>query len=189
MKKFLFPALMLSVLLASCAGKVSKDDDNEDTDSDNTESNINIPDNAIKGDFDGDRTTEYLWVEFETDDEGFATTPITLRSDKPKFDGLVICNRGMGVDLYNLGELNNDGRDYLGAAMYSMSVWKTYAVYDFRSGKWKESLEPFSIWDNDEDITRVSRTPGKEGYVTIVTNDLSDPDNDFENQYSEVKLR
>ena len=177
--------------MTSCAGngyKSTTDDDGDGTLSDNSTDEIEVPENAIKGDFDGDKSTEYLWVEFETDDEGFATTPITLRSDKPKFDGLVISNGGMGANLSNLGELKNDGRDYLGVESYSMSAWESYLVFDFKSGRWRESIEPFSIYQNDDAITRVFRTPDRDGYVTIVTNDMSDSDNGFENQYQQVRL-
>ena len=146
-----------------CGSEVSED----------TENGTPIDKEIIMGDFDGDGEYENIWIEGKLDSDGMAVTPFVLKSDNPKFDGLS-WDAPYGVMLYNLGKLDNSDKDFIGAIPEAMSNWESYHVYRF-NGKWKEMIEPFSVYMESDLNGRVeqSRIPG---YVRIYENDMSSDD-------------
>lgn len=144
-----------------------------------------IPSDAIKGDFDGDGKTEYVWIEAKRGADDFPIGPLRLRSNNPRLNGYKWTNR-YGVSLINLGKLGNSNRDYLGAIPYGqMGVWMTFETLTHVSGNWKAALKPFTIWLGDENERRVVKSK-RSGYATIIYNIMNG--DDFSNHYKEVKL-
>ena len=94
-----------------------------------------------------------------------------LKSDVSKFEG-PSWDAPRCVALYNLGRLDDSGKDYLGVVWISGSMWSGYHIYRYDNG-WNEVIEPFSIYgfENIENRVCKSRIPG---YVTIYENDPSD---------------
>lgn len=160
------------------------------TDKNLTKKKSEIPDDAIRGDFDGDGQIDYLWTSAKYDSEGFAIGNITLKSDNPNINGLT-WNGGMGVLLFNLGDLNDSGRDFLGCIPYSVSNWCMYEIYGINSGKWKKVITPFTVYLGNEDTDRVKKA-NKKGYIEIKTEEMglaeTDMDSMFEPKFKIVKL-
>lgn len=145
-----------------------------------------VPKDAIRGDFDGDGSIDYLWIEGRYDSDGYATGPLKLRSDNPKLEGLK-WNSSRGVLLFNLGDLNNSNRDFLGCIPCNDSSWTVYEVYGSKNNKWVKPISPFGVWLGDEDYDRVWKS-GRKGYVVIKTNNMADPDGGFDPNTAEVKF-
>lgn len=141
--------------------------------SEESENGTPIDKEIILGDFDGDGEYENIWIEGKLGSDGMVVTPFVLKSDNSKFDGLS-WDAPYGVVLYNLGRLDNSEKDFIGAIPESMSNWESYHVYRF-NGKWKEVIEPFSIYMESDLNGRVekSRIPG---YLRIYENDMSSYD-------------
>lgn len=147
-----------------------------------------VPENAVRGDFDGDGQIDNVWIDPKYDDDGYVVDRhIKLRSDNPALEGLSWDNAPRGVVLLNLGDLNNSNRDFLGAVPCFDSTWRMFETYGFKNGKWKSVLPQFSVWTGNDDYNRVWKS-SRRGYVVISTNDMADSDGGFENTTQEVKL-
>ncbi|MDE6018696.1 MAG: hypothetical protein K2G85_07780, partial [Muribaculaceae bacterium] len=135
------------------------------------ESGFLIETEIIVGDFDGDGEYERLWIEESQDyNDSENDIPLVVRSDNPKFDGLEW--NCPSVNLYNLGNLDNSDKDYLGVILSGMSDWAGYHVFAFDNG-WYEALEPFNVYWDIEVNSRVEKSKSP-GYVTIYTDEISD---------------
>lgn len=148
---------------------------------------VQVPENAIRGDFDADGQIEHVWIEGKYDDEGYAISDMKLKSDNPKLDGINFGRVGRGVVLINVGDLNNSGRDFLGAIPYSESTWCEYFLYGFKNGKWIQPIKSFTVWLGNDDTNRVWKSDRK-GYINISCNEGETPDDAFESSYRQVKF-
>lgn len=147
---------------------------------------IKVPNNAVRGDFDGDGKIDNVWIDPKYDSDGYIIGKAYLKSDNPKLEGLS-WNATRDVILLNVGDLNNSNRDFLGAIPCYDSTWTEYKTYGFKNDKWKEAVPSFSVWIGNENIDRIWKSSRK-GFVIISYNDMSDPDNGFDNQTKEVKM-
>lgn len=145
-----------------------------------------VPNDAVRGDFDGDGKIDYIWIEAKRDSYGYLVGKAKLCSDNPKLTGLT-WEGGRGVMLLNLGDLNGTRRDFIGAIPYSMSAWCTFETYGFKDGKLKSVIPAFTIWTVNEDYLRVKRGERK-GSVIIGTNDMADTENGFDITWQSVPL-
>lgn len=148
--------------------------------------NRKVPDDAVRGDFDGDGKIDNVWVDAKYDSDGYAKGKIRLKSDNPALEGMS-WNATRDVILINVGDLNNSNRDFLGVIPCYDSTWTAFETYGYKNGKWATAVPTFSVWTGNEDFNRVWKSSRK-GYVVISTNDMSDPDGGFENTTREVKL-
>lgn len=146
-----------------------------------------VPKDAIRGDFDGDGQIDHVWISAKYDEYDFATTPLTLKSDNPKLEGLKWRSGFKGVILVNLGDLNNSHRDFLGAIPHGDSVWVSFETYGFKDLHWKKVIPSFTAWLGDDVLERVQPSSRK-GYVWIRENDMNDADDMWTSKDREVKL-
>lgn len=145
-----------------------------------------VPENTVRGDFDGDGKIDNIWTDPVYDSEGYVKGEVKLLSDNPDLEGLT-WNTPRGVILINIGDLNNSGRDFLGAIPCCDSSWTIYETYGFKNGDWIAVVPQFSIYTGNEDYNRVWKSSRK-GYVVISSNDMSDIENGYENSTREIRL-
>lgn len=146
----------------------------------------NIPEDAVRGDFDGDGEIDHLWISAKYDSEGYAITKLTLESDNPALAGYS-WNKGlMGVMLVNLGDLNHSHRDFLGAIPHAISTWCNYETLGFKDGYWKNVLPVFTVHLDLDDEKRVFPST-RRGFVTIKEN-IMGSDDPFTPSYTEMRL-
>jgi hypothetical protein len=146
-------------------------------------SGAQIPNNSIKGDFNGDGIMDDMWLE----------TIDKTEKCKIRFSGAIppiIINTCLGGSPVNEGDINDDGADEVGILpVWETSCWKGYFVYTFRDNQWVEALEPVSThciqWEKD--ILPVVKDSTRKGYVFINYSELTD--NGIEIKTKTVKLR
>lgn len=148
-----------------------------------------IPEEAIKGDFNGDGLMEYIWVSADSyDEDDYPLTPLVLHSDNTSLDGTLSwdINGLMGVILVNLGSLDGGKRDYVGMVPYAMSTWCSYSGMYWNGTEWRTAVKPFTAWTGDEEYQRIVRG-SKTGYVKILVNDQKG-DNPWAPRWKQVRL-
>lgn len=140
----------------------------------------NYPKDAVKGDFDGDGTFEYMWLEApELGDQhgecmdGECTA--FIRFNDSAIPSITVLS-AIGGELFNHGDLNGDGGDEIGVLRdWWQSVWRGYPVYGMRDGKWKSLIEitvNLNDWNNDNYVP--IKKADKPGYVYIYPNEWND---------------
>lgn len=133
----------------------------------------------IQGDFDGNGTKEYVYAKISdcTDDcDGKCDTTIYF-SDKNIKPFTISMAKG-GV-LYNLGDLNNDGKDEIGFyPNWCTSCWHSFYAYTLGKTGWKPLVDPISTHCNqwEEDKFPIKKDPKKKGNVIITTSEWKDDD-------------
>jgi hypothetical protein len=141
-----------------------------------------IPNDAIKGDFNGDGIVDYVWLEtLRDDDEGKLIsynneTTVRFSGNIPPlfFPGYI------GGDLFNRGDLNEDGTDELVIyPWWPTSYWGAYQAFSFKENQWKEILT-VPIWYDHllDGMQPITKHKTKKGYV-IVNSSYSDDDINF----------
>lgn len=140
-----------------------------------------LPEGAVKGDFDGDGTAEYVWLVppegVDADDmacKGECTS--YLRFSKAKFPAITHPNC-IGGTPTNLGDLNEDGDDEIGLLPeWFTSCWMNYFVYTYRAGQWRPLVKPFATHCNqwEDEVKPIEKDPGKKGFVVIRYTDMDD---------------
>lgn len=140
-----------------------------------------IPENATKGDYNGDGKKEYMWtvppkITDEQDCIGECTTYI--RFSDPNIPAIEIKNC-IGGEPINHGDLNKNGTDEIGLLPdWFSSCWRDYYVWTFINGKWVLAVDPFPThctqWEND--VIPIEIDPKKDGNVLIRYSELTEDD-------------
>lgn len=135
--------------------------------------------NGILGNFDGNGTKEYAYTKVSdcTDEcDGKCETTIYFSDKKikpfmvsPAYDGT----------LYNLGDLNEDGKDELGFYPgWCTSCWRSFLVYTLTKTGWKTLVPSISThcsqWEDEK--FPIKKDPKKKGYVIITSSQWDDDD-------------
>lgn len=143
---------------------------------------LKIPEDAVKGDFNGDGKPEYMWLETPqiSDSEmecvgdcisfiRFSDTSIPSISISDCIDG----------NPTNKGDLNGNGTDEIGLLpVWFTSCWRSYYVWTLKNGKWIYAVKPFQThcmqWEND--VIPIETDKKRKGNVIIRYSVLTDDD-------------
>ncbi|OCA76265.1 hypothetical protein BBI01_06115 [Chryseobacterium artocarpi] len=133
----------------------------------------------LEGDFDGNGTKEYIYVKVaDCTDECDGTCETTIYFSDKNIKPFVI-SPAKGGALYNLGDLNNDGKDDVGFyPNWCTSCWHPFYVYTLSKTGWKPMVDPISTHCNqwEEDKFPIKKDPKKKGNVIITTSEWKDDD-------------
>lgn len=141
--------------------------------------NLKLPEDAVKGDFDGDGRSEYVWLvppEVSEDMDCKDECNSYLRFSKATLPAIEQDNC-IGGTPDNLGDLNEDGGDEIGLLpQRAMGCWVGYYVYTYRAGRWKPLVGPISTYCNEWEngLKPIEKDPAKKGYVLIRYTDSAD---------------
>lgn len=133
----------------------------------------------IQGDFDGNGSKEYAYTKVsDCGDECEGKCETTIYFSDKNIKPFVI-SPAKGGTLYNLGDLNNDGKDDVGFyPNWCTSCWHPFHVYTSNKTGWKPLVSPISTHCNqwEEDKFPIKKDPEKKGNVIITTSQWKDDD-------------
>lgn len=132
----------------------------------------NYPSNAIRGDYDGDGTYEYMWVEppelGENHGDCIGECEVTIMFNDQGIAS--IKSMGIGGYVVNHGDLDNNGTDDIGyVRSWWQSVWHPYPVFGMKGSRWQTLVE-IDLNQNfleDPDYEPIRKHPAKKGYAYI----------------------
>jgi hypothetical protein len=132
-----------------------------------------IPPDAIRGDFDGDGTPEYVWLvppKIDSTGEGCVGSCISyLTSSNPALQPYAL-KQAIGGELTKFSNLGPARRDYLGILpAWFTSCWSSYYVLAYRQGAWRNAVAPFSTHCNQWEAEVIPIVPDSAhaGHVLI----------------------
>lgn len=135
--------------------------------------------NGILGDYDGNGTKEYAYSKVsDCSDECDGKCETTIYFSDKNIKSFTIAPARNG-SLYNLKDLNDDGKDDLGFYPdWCTSCWHPFYVYTDGKNGWKPLVEPIpthcSQWE--EEKFPIKKDPKKKGNVIITTSEWLDDD-------------
>lgn len=133
----------------------------------------------IQGDFDGNGTKEYVYAKVsDCSDECDGKCETTIYFSDKNIKSFVI-SPAKGGTLYNLGDLNGDGKDDIGFyPNWCTSCWHPFYVYTLSKTGWKPLVSPISTHCNqwEEDKFPIMKDPKKKGNVIITSSQWIDDD-------------
>jgi hypothetical protein len=135
-----------------------------------TKTNFKIPNDAIKGDYNGDGKIDYMWLESpQIDEENMdcvGQCNCLIKFSDPTIPSIEITDC-IGGNFYNEGDLNKNGNDEIGLTPgWFTSCWRTHHVWTFKSGAWLKVVS-FPIHCDQADGTLIEVDNNKEGHVII----------------------
>lgn len=129
-----------------------------------------LPNDSLKGDFDGVGKIETLYVTSNgCIDEKILESCICILSFSKKLPTLKIVE-SMGADLYNLGDLNGDGSDEFGYIRVWQGSWQQFHVLTYKNRKWVNLVPPFNAFLDyilDKGLIPIEKDKTKKGHVVI----------------------
>jgi len=136
---------------------------------------VNIPKDAVRGDFNGDGKLDYMWLQapkLKTGEDqmncvGECTSYIMFSDPTIASIEVASCIGGAPA---NLGDLNKNGADEIGLnPSWFTSCWSPFYVWTFKNGTWINAVEPFSTHCNqwEEGINPIEKDFNNEGNVII----------------------
>lgn len=144
---------------------------------------------GVLGDYNGDGKKEYAYSKVSdcSDDCSGKCITTVYFSDK-NLKPFTIKNAKNG-DLYNLKDLNDDGKDELGFyPNWCTSCWQSFYVYTIKKDGFKYLVDPIvthCIQWNDDNKLPIEK--GKKGYVKITTS--VSKNNDIKTVSKLIKLK
>ena len=139
-----------------------------------------IPDDAITGDFNGDKQQEFIWLKATNSDEKSMgdTSSCFMFCSNSTIPPLKV-EMCIGGNPVNLGDLNGDGADELGLLPdWWTSCWRSYFVYTLKTNRWKQAVSPINThciqWD--QNLPAIEKDSTRPGYVLIRYSELTDTD-------------
>lgn len=147
-------------------------------------------DEGLLGDFDGNGTKEYAYIKLnDCDDECDGKCESVIYFSDKKLKSFTISPAKSGT-LYNLKDLNNDGKDDIGFyPNWCTSCWHPFYVYTFRKTGWEPLVQPISThcsqWESDE--FPIKKDPKKKGYVIVSSSQFVDDDIKFVTKSLKIK--
>lgn len=154
---------------------------------------VAIPEDAVQGDFDGDGTSEYVWLvppeRDSTDYDCVGGCISYLTSSNPAWKPYPL-EPAVGGELTTLHHLGAGRRDYVGInPALLMGCWNSYYVLTYRAGGWQLGVKPFSThcdqWE--QDTIAVARDSAHAGHVLLHYTDMAA--GDFAVKTKSVPLR
>lgn len=143
---------------------------------------INIPKDAVKGDFNGDGLYEYMWLTIpKIDSDGMScisecTSYINFSDTKLPSIKVESC---IGGNPKNLGDLNNDKSDEIGLLpSWFTSCWRDYSVWTLKNNQWTYAVNPFPTHCNqwEQDVNPIEIDNNNKGHVIIRYSEHSEED-------------
>ena len=142
-----------------------------------------IPDQAIKGDYDGDGSYEYMWVESPelnragNDCIGGCTSYIRFNDN---LIPSISVQMSIDLSLINHGDLNEDGADEIGVLpIWFSSNWKQFKVYSKKNGNWSKVIQFTTFMGNwfEPEYTPLRKHPrnSKQVYIYPANEDPESP--------------
>jgi hypothetical protein len=135
---------------------------------------LEVPNNATKGDFNGDGKPDRIWLEKPEIDEtgmecvgGSCVSYIFFSDPALPYIAITDCIDGTPD---NLGDLNGDGTDEIGLLPGRFtSCWNSYLVWSWKNGRWTNPIEPIlTHCDQWEKFSRcIEKDPAKKGHVLV----------------------
>lgn len=134
---------------------------------------------GVLGDYDGNGKKEYAYVKVkDCDDDCSGKCETTVFFSDKNIKPFII-SPAKGGSLFNLKDLNNDGKDDLGFYPdWCTSCWHPFYVYTLTGQSWKPLVEPISTHCNqwEEDKFPIRKDPKKKGNVIITTSKWEEDD-------------
>lgn len=151
-----------------------------------------IPEGAVRGDFNGDGTPEYVWLvppERDSTDDCVGGCTSYLTSSNPAWKPYAL-ESAVDGELTTLHHLGTGRRDYLGVnPALLMGCWNSYYVLTYRVGGWQLGVKPFTThcdqWEKD--TVAIARDSAHAGHVLIHYTDMAA--GDFAVKVQSVLLR
>ncbi|MET3037075.1 hypothetical protein ABXT08_13275 [Chryseobacterium sp. NRRL B-14859] len=144
----------------------------------------------VQGDFDGNGTKEYVYTKVtdcsdECDGKCETTIYFSDRNIKP-----FIISPAKNGTLYNLGDLNGDGKEEIGFYPdWCTSCWHPFYVYTLGKTGWKPLVPSIPTHCNqwEADQFPIKKDPEKKGNVIITSSQWKDDDIKITNKSVKVE--
>lgn len=170
MKNYTLLLLAFLFVLNACDNTETKANQEENDKAED----VNIPEDWVIGDFNGDGKKEYMWLNApELDENGEmeckdACDCVIEFSDK-SIPNLVIKDFCIGGTPQNEGDLAGNGQDVISLIPdWFTSTWRRAHVYHLKKNKWKMPVEPLEYWlGADDNLDYIRKDTEKEGHVIV----------------------
>jgi hypothetical protein len=170
MKKFIQLFIVIIITTSTLRGNNSIIGFNPPSDT------TNLPNDSLKGDFNGDGKIETLFVTSNgCIDEEILESCICILSFSNNLPSIKIVE-SMGADLYNLGDLNDNGTDEFGYIRVWHGIWQKYHVLTLKNNVWVNLVPPFIIKLDylENGFVPIEKDKNKKGYVIVRTCEMKE---------------
>ncbi|MVN21183.1 hypothetical protein [Mucilaginibacter arboris] len=151
------------------------------------------PQPKLKGSFTIKRKQQLVWLILPKIDSAkmdcIGGCAVVLKFADPKIPTIKV-KGAIGGTLYNLGDLNNDGKDEVGVLHeWFNGCWNAFDVYTFKHGFWEMAVQPISTHCNqwEANLKPIVKDPAKKGFVKITYSAFENNDIVFKTKSVAVK--